>query len=172
MRAFRNIAAVAAMTIPLAGIVPLAAGPAAARAQTDTSSAPGSTAAVVAGTPAPATTIDGTVSGTDGDCAWSYKWRVDSGSGGDSEVEWTNNPCGLKIEERSWCADVGSDAGAWETSGIVKSTYVWDQSICGLAEVITGAQEHHTQSDGSWTTYKEFWQTQSSSRTPGRGAPE
>jgi hypothetical protein len=46
----------------------------------------------------PAATGDGGSSGTTTSCAWTYKWHYDRPLvGGYTEVEWTKNPCGLKL---------------------------------------------------------------------------
>jgi len=112
---------------------------------------------------APADTIDGevdgtaTIPGTNTLCAYHYRWHVDTPVifGGDSEVEWTNNPCGFSIQERSWCANVGV-GGSWSTSGVVVRLNLWDKSSCGGATTINRGEVRFDFGNG-WTTYKTFW---------------
>lgn len=98
--------------------------------------------------------------GTDGTgttCTSYWKWHVyhPFWGGGYSEVEWTSNPCGFQIQDRSYC---NSPAGAyWTYSGIVKSTYLWDRATCKGSDFIIHGQEHFRAVDGSWSSWKNYW---------------
>ena len=105
------------------------------------------------------TTGDGTSSGTATTCAWAYNWHYSHPLlGGYTEVEWTKNPCGLKIEDKTMCQPVtpGSVQVA-SYSGIVKAINLWDKASCGGAEVTESGWERHTNAAGNWTAWHEFW---------------
>jgi hypothetical protein len=153
MKKAQCLAGIAALALAAAGLLV----PAAASAATTT---PGSAAAA---TSAPASasgsgTVTGTIPGTLALCTSYWSWHVSyPPSGGYSEVEWTSNPCGFKIEDRSWCESLiqpGSEH--WNYSGIVKRTYLWDQAGCGITEEISWAQERFY--DGSsWSGWNQYW---------------
>lgn len=113
-------------------------------------------AATVAGSatmaPADSSEVSGTVSGTENQCSYAWRWEVTPGFGGSSEVEWTSNPCSLTIQERSWCKDPSTGNGSWATSGVVKRVGLWDQSICSASTEITRG-EVSIASD----TFSTFW---------------
>jgi len=71
-------------------------------------------------------------------------------------VEWTNNPCGFSIQERSWCAHNDLIGGYWSTSGVVVRTGLWDASSCDLVSHINRG-EVRFDFGGGWTKYKTFW---------------
>jgi hypothetical protein len=79
-------------------------------------------------------------------------------NGGYTQVEWTSNPCGFSIQERSWCNE-GGGSGYWSPSGIVFGTDVWDQSTCkSIISYANRGEVHFNHQDGTgWTTYQTFW---------------
>lgn len=103
--------------------------------------------------------VTATMSGTNTACTSHWRWQAANAANGNySEVEWTSNPCGFSIQERSWCVDAfsGSGAGGWATSGVVLRTGLWDKTSCSSAEDITRG-EWRFESSGGWSTYKTFW---------------
>jgi hypothetical protein len=112
-----------------------------------------------ASSPAPGATVDGTTSGTEAGCAWTYKWHTDGTiSGGYTEVKWTYNPCGLRIEDRTYCgSEISPGETQWNYSGIVKRTGLWDRATCGSTWVSSKGEERHTGADGSWGSWHEYW---------------
>lgn len=130
----------------------------------------GSTASAMAAAPAPKTasaprltsvsgtgfSITGTVPGTDIACTSNWKWQVDTTLYNWSQVEWTSNPCGFQIQDRSWCLE---GTGAYWDSGIVKSTYLWDKASCQGQYVYTlwEADQRFRAVGGSWSAWKAYW---------------
>src|ERR1700733_10540414 len=117
----------------------------------------------VSATPAPTSgdgsgTVTGTMPGSSALCTSYWSWHVSyPPTGGYSEVEWTSNPCGFKIEDRSYCESAIHPSNEhWNYSGIVKSTYLWDQAGCGVTEVISSAQERFESGSG-WSSWKQYW---------------
>lgn len=153
MKKLRYLASTAALALGAAGLLV----PATASAATIT---PGGAVAV---TPAPTSAsgsgaVTGTIPGTSVLCTSHWNWHVSHpATGGYSEVEWTSNPCGFRIEDRNWCVSViPPDLGHYNYSGIVKRTYLWDKAGCGVTEVITGAQQRY-ESGSSWHSWKQYW---------------
>lgn len=104
------------------------------------------------------TTGGGTGSGTATTCTWTYNWHYSHPVvGGYTEVEWAKNPCGLKIEDKTICRPVGGGVNVTAYSGIVKAVGLWDKAGCGLTQVTLSGWERHTNADGSWTAWHEFW---------------
>jgi hypothetical protein len=105
--------------------------------------------------------VDGTamIPGTNTLCRYHYKWHVDTSvfGGGVSKVEWTNNPCGFSIQERSWCEHSDLIGGSWSTSGVVVRTDLWDASSCDAALTFINRGEVRFDFGGGWNTYKTFW---------------
>jgi hypothetical protein len=102
--------------------------------------------------------VTGTIPGTDTACTSYWNWYVSwPPTGGYSEVEWTSNPCGFRIEDRSRCESVIEGGNAhYNYSGIVKSTYLWDKAGCGTSEMITWAQERFESGSG-WSSWNRYW---------------
>jgi hypothetical protein len=104
--------------------------------------------------------VTGAVPGASTDCTYSWEWQADAegGIGGYSEVEWTSNPCGFSIQERSWCDDIlnPNDSG-WATSGVVIRTDLWDKSSCDpdLYRITRGEVRFNFGS--GWSAYQTFW---------------
>lgn len=100
--------------------------------------------------------ITGTVPGTDTACTSNWKWKVDTTLYNWSEVEWTSNPCGYQIQDRSWCLE---GYGAYYDSGIVKSTYLWDKATCQgqFSYAIWEADQRFRLPGGSWSAWKTYW---------------
>jgi hypothetical protein len=124
-------------------------------------------AAPVAGSASPAPTdssgegdVTDTMAGTNTLCTSHWKGqgaRDPFTLGGYSEVEWTSNPCGFSIQERSWCAKTMVAGGDWSTSGVVVRTNLWDKSSCArLTHAITRGEWRFLSGSG-WSTYKTFW---------------
>jgi hypothetical protein len=103
-------------------------------------------------------TVTGTIPGTSVLCTSYWRWHVSyPPTGGYSEVEWTSNPCGFRIEDRSYCESAIHPGNEhWNYSGIVKSTYLWDKAGCGITEVISGAQERF-ENGSSWSGWNQYW---------------
>jgi hypothetical protein len=97
----------------------------------------------------------GTMPGTNLLCTSHYRWQVVTSLGGTnySQVEWTSNPCGAKIQERSEC-QLGITQ--WVTSGQVLRTYLWDRSTCPNSFAIIEADVRFN-FGGGWGAYQEFW---------------
>jgi hypothetical protein len=93
-------------------------------------------------------------------CTSHWKWQANNylQNGGYTEVEWTSNPCGFSIQERSWCNE-GGGSGYWSTSGIVFGTNIWDKSSCTpVISYASRGEVHFNYQDGSgWTKYQTFW---------------
>jgi len=91
-------------------------------------------------------------------CSWNFNWYVSwPPTGGYSKVEWTSNPCGYLIQDRSYCESaIQSGSANWSYSGKVKSTYLWDQADCGISQVITTAQER-IYNGSSWSSWHTYW---------------
>jgi len=108
---------------------------------------------------APGAAVDGTTSGTEASCAWTYKWHTDGiVAGGSTEVEWTSNPCGLRIEDRTFCgSELSPGDTQWNYSGIVKRTGLWDRATCGSTWISSKGEERHTNADGSWSSWHQYW---------------
>jgi hypothetical protein len=117
-------------------------------------------ATVVASAPGPATvsgSLSGTIPGTSTACTSHWNWHVSQSlSGGYSEVEWTSNPCGYQIQDRSWCTD-GVVGGYWATSGTVTGTDVWDRANCEAIAPINRAEEHFRSPGASWPAFTSYW---------------
>jgi hypothetical protein len=94
------------------------------------------------------------------DCTSDWKWQANNylQNGGYTQVEWTSNPCGYSIQERTWCNE-GSGSGYWRTSGIVSGTNIWDKSSCTpIISYASRGEVHFNYQDGSgWTKYQTFW---------------
>jgi hypothetical protein len=103
-------------------------------------------------------TVTGTIPGTSVLCTSYWRWHVSyPPTGGYSEVEWTSNPCGFRIEDRSYCESAIHPGNEhWNYSGIVKSTYLWDKAGCGITEVISRAQERF-ENGSSWSGWNQYW---------------
>lgn len=107
--------------------------------------------------------ITGTAAGvsplTGQTCVSHWKWKVFYGlsRGTDySEVEWTSNPCGYIIEDRSTCQDIWNHS-YYTYSGRVRGTYIWDAAHCKAwtDAIHHGAKEYLT-NDG-WVPFKTYW---------------
>lgn len=100
--------------------------------------------------------ITGTLPGTDTACTSNWKWQVNTTFYNWSQVEWTSNPCGYEIQDRSWCYE---GLGAYWDSGIVKSTYLWDRASCQgqYVDTIWEADQRFRSPGGSWSAWKAYW---------------
>jgi hypothetical protein len=100
--------------------------------------------------------VTGTIPGTDTECTSHYEWEADADLdiGGWSQVEWTSNPCGYSIQERSWCS---GPVSYWSTSGVVVSTYLWDKSGCSAPLYTIERGEVRFNYGSGWTTFQTFW---------------
>jgi hypothetical protein len=100
----------------------------------------------------------GTASGIVAACPSAYKSHHLKESAGYTEVKWTNNPCHLKIEDRTWCESLLSPGDAkWVYSGIVKKTGVWAKARCAIFWTPARGEERHTGASGSWGTWHSYW---------------
>jgi hypothetical protein len=103
--------------------------------------------------------VTGTVPGSNLLCTSHWKGEVVQAGlfGNDySQVEWTSNPCGARIQERSRCDTQLVDS--WVTSGEVRATNLWDRSNCSSVSSIGQAQVHFN-FGGGWSSYQKFWPT-------------
>ena len=101
---------------------------------------------------------DGASSGAATTCTWTYNWHYSHPLvGGYTEVEWAKNPCGLKIEDKTVCQPVTGGVSITQYSGIVKAIGLWDKAPCGDTQVTESGWERHTNSDGSWSAWHEYW---------------
>jgi hypothetical protein len=102
-------------------------------------------------------TITGTVPGTNRACTSHWSWYVQSLEApvSYSQVEWTSNPCGFQIQDRSLCLP-GVDAAFY--SGIVTGTYIWDRASCTLVfPGIDHAAQRYRCPGGSWSAWDTYW---------------
>jgi hypothetical protein len=79
-------------------------------------------------------------------------------NGGYTQVEWTSNPCGFSIQERTWC-NFGGGSGNWQTSGIVFGDNIWAKTSCTpIVSYASRGEVHFNHQDGKgWDTYQTFW---------------
>lgn len=152
MNRLRYLASIAALALAAAGLLV----PAAASAATIT---PGSAAAA---TPTPASadasgTVTGTILGTSAACTSHWAWHVSwPPTGGYSEVEWTSNPCGFRIQDRSRCEPPVTGGAHYNTSGIVRGTHIWAKAGCGITETISWAQKR-IEKGTIWSGWTRYW---------------
>jgi hypothetical protein len=115
--------------------------------------AAGSPSSVLAGSSG---TVTGRMPGTKILCT-SYWTGAGDNNAGYTEVEWTSNPCGYAIQERTWCIYMGG-SGLWENSGIVFGDNIWDKSSCANFSYASRGEVHFNYQDGNgWTKYQTFW---------------
>jgi hypothetical protein len=102
--------------------------------------------------------ITGSIAGTSTKCTSHWKWKTFHnpvfGSDDYSKVEWTSNPCGFAIQDRSWCFS-GTDQ--FYVSGVVKRTNLWDQASCNFQfpDIYWAQQRFRTGS--TWSAWKTYW---------------
>jgi len=93
-------------------------------------------------------------------CTSYWAWQANNylQNGGYTQVEWTNNPCGYTIQERTWC-NAGGGSGGWQTSGIVLHNNIWAKTSCTpILTYASRGEVHFNYQDGNgWTTYQTFW---------------
>jgi len=100
--------------------------------------------------------ITGTLPGTNITCTSHLKGVVDTTLYNWSKVEWTSNPCGYQIQDRSWCLE---GSGAHFDSGIVSRTNLWDQANCNLEYfgTIWEADWRFRTPFADWSAWKKYW---------------
>jgi hypothetical protein len=146
----RYVGAVAVIAALLGALGSASNAMAAAQPGPKSASGPGSTSASGPGT------VTGTVPGTNAACTSHWNWQIDDPTFyGWSEVEWTSNPCGYQIQDKSWCL---AGTGGYFVSGIVTSTYLWDRANCNLEySPLWEAQQRFRSPGGSWSAWKTYW---------------
>lgn len=151
-RRYRYVGAVA-VTAALLGAVGSAPNAMAAATGSKSTSGPGLTS-----TSGPGFAITGTVSGTNILCTSNWNWKVYSniiyGYDDYSEVEWTSNPCGFTIQDRSGCF---YGTGAYYYSGKVKGTYIWDKASCTFSYPDIWVAQQRFYNGSSWSSWKTYW---------------
>jgi hypothetical protein len=99
----------------------------------------------------------GTMPGTNLPCTAFFRWQVHQASATSdafSQVEWTANACGFRIQDRSLCDKAGTLT--WVTSGEVVRTFLWDRATCPDGAAIVEAQVH-VYDGGGWSPYVTYW---------------
>jgi hypothetical protein len=98
-----------------------------------------------------------TIPGSNLRCTAYFRWQVHQVGIGDaySQVEWTSNGCGYKIQGRSLCKNSAGTL-AWATSGEVVRTFLWDRATCANGYEIVEAQVRFNDGSG-WGSYVTYW---------------
>ena len=109
-------------------------------------------------TEGPEFAITGTIAGTSTTCTSHWKWVVFHnliyGSDDYSKVEWTSNPCGFAIQDRSWCF---YSTGAHFDSGIVTRTNLWDQASCEFRYPDIYWAQQRFRNGSTWSAWRTYW---------------
>jgi len=90
-------------------------------------------------------------------CTSHWAWKVRTGLTGDewSEVWWTSNPCGFKIEDRSTCQ--GTHGQYYTYSGRVKGINIKDRASCtSWTDAIKHAAKEYLTASG-WVPFATYW---------------
>ena len=102
------------------------------------------------------------VAGTDSQgkkCTSYWKWYVihDVFFREYSKVEWTSNPCGFTIQDKSQCA-TGDGVYRFATpSGKVKGVKVWARSSCDVERENISAGLDRIRKNGVWSPWSTYW---------------